>query len=92
VKVMNETDPAYASARTRVEAADKLLGHLKRPEAAEVTLNVNTPANSGLNELQNMLKELSTRQLMALKDGGDVRIVANLPVIEGTCTPVGEPK
>lgn len=78
------TDP-NASNKVRSESADKLLNHIKRPEAAKVELNVTTTQADGMIELQVMMKELAERQLKALQNGGDVKHVANLPVIDGEC-------
>jgi hypothetical protein len=65
------------SPRTRTEAADKLLNHIKRPEAAKIELEV-TQNQGGMQELQVMMRELATRQLKAIEDGGNVKSVANV--------------
>lgn len=81
------TDPGgydgAPSARTRAEAADKLLNHIKRPEAALVELNVTHKQADGMQELQAMMTNVAQRQLKELQNGGDIRKIANLPVIEG---------
>jgi hypothetical protein len=69
-----------ASFRTQVEAADKLLGHIKRTEAAKIELSVTQAQTDGMNELQNMMRDLAARQLAAIAAGGNVQQVANLPV------------
>jgi hypothetical protein len=88
VQVMTEPN---ASFKTRAEAADKLLNHVKRPEAAKIELEVSQKASDGMNELTTMMRELAQKQLAAIADGGNVREVANLPLntrepilIEGT--------
>jgi hypothetical protein len=74
VEVMtNET----TSPRTRAEAADKLLAHIKRPESAKIELEV-THNQGGMQELQVMMGELARKQLAAIADGGNVKTVANV--------------
>jgi hypothetical protein len=74
VDVMTNED---TSPRTRAEAADKLLAHIKRPEAAKIELEV-TQNQGGMQELQVMMTELAQRQLAAIQSGGNVKSVANV--------------
>lgn len=78
VKVMEDEDGA--SPRTRAEAADKLLNHIKRPEAAKVELEVSQKQGDGMVELTAMMRDLAKRQLNAIEAGGNVKTVANLPL------------
>lgn len=89
VKVMEDEDGA--SPRTRAEAADKLLNHIKRPEAAKVELEVSQKQADGMVELTAMMRDLAQKQLAAISQGESVQIIANLPLnkrepilIEGT--------
>lgn len=84
-------DDEGASPRTRAEAADKLLNHIKRPEAAKVELEVSQKQGDGMVELTAMMRELAQKQLAAISQGSNVQHVANLPLnkrepilIEGT--------
>jgi hypothetical protein len=77
VQVMTEPN---ASFKTRAEAADKLLTHIKRPEAAKIELEVSQRASDGMNELTTMMRDLAQRQLKAIGEGGNVKTVANLPL------------
>jgi hypothetical protein len=77
VQIMTEPD---ASFKTRAEAADKLLTHIKRPEAAKVELEVSQKASDGMNELTVMMRELAKKQLAAIEAGGNVKTVANVPL------------
>lgn len=77
VQVMTEPN---ASFKTRAEAADKLLTHIKRPEAAKVELEVSQKASDGMNELTAMMRDLAKKQLAAIESGESVRTVANLPL------------
>lgn len=88
VQVMTEPN---ASFKTRAEAADKLLTHVKRPEAAKIELEVSNKQSDGMNELTTMMRDLAKRQLAAIAEGGNVKDVANVPLnkrepilIEGT--------
>lgn len=76
VDVMTNED---TSPRTRAEAADKLLTHIKRPEAAKIELEV-TQKQDGMQELQVMMRELASKQLAAIEAGGNVKTVANVPL------------
>lgn len=69
-----------ASPRTRAEAADKLLNHIKRPEAAKVELEVTQKQGDGMLELHAMMRDLAQKQLAAIEAGGNVKTVANLPL------------
>lgn len=69
-----------ASPRTRAEAADKLLNHIKRPEAAKVELEVTQKQGDGMMELHAMMRDLAQKQLAAIAQGGNVKTVANLPL------------
>lgn len=79
VQIMTEPD---ASFKTRAEAADKLLTHIKRPEAAKIELDVTHRQADGMQELQVMMREVAARQLNAIANGRNVRDVANLPLVE----------
>lgn len=74
--------PGAPSARTRAEAADKLLSHIKRPEAAKIELDVTHRQVDGMQELQVMMQEVAARQLNAIANGRSVKDVANLPLVQ----------
>ena len=77
VTVMTNTD---TSPRTRAEAADKLLNHIKRPESAKIELDINHKQNDGMVQLQVMMRELAEKQLTAINAGQSVKAVANVPL------------
>lgn len=79
VQIMTEPD---ASFKTRAEAADKLLTHIKRPEAAKIELDVTHRQVDGMQELQVMMQEVAARQLNAIANGRSVKDVANLPLVQ----------
>jgi hypothetical protein len=77
VQVMENED---TSPRTRAEAADKLLTHIKRPESAKIELEVSQKQGDGMQELAVMMRELASKQLAAIQAGGSVKTVANVPL------------
>jgi hypothetical protein len=77
VDVMQNED---TSPRTRAEAADKLLTHIKRPESAKIELEVSQKQGDGMQELAVMMRELASKQLAAIQAGGSVKTVANVPL------------
>jgi hypothetical protein len=79
VQIMTEPD---ASFKTRAEAADKLLTHIKRPEAAKIELDVTHRQVDGMQELQVMMQEVAARQLNAIANGRSVKDIANLPLVQ----------
>lgn len=70
------------SEKVRCDSANNLLTHIKRPEAALVQLDVTHKQADGMSDLSNMLADLASKQMKVLKDGGDVHVVANLPVVD----------
>jgi len=80
VRLMTDSNVSF---KVQCDSADKLLNHIKRPETAKVELDITTRGD-GMGELQTMMRELAERQLKALHNGGDVHVVANLPVLEHT--------
>jgi len=70
------------SEKVRGDAANNVLTHTKRPEAAKVQLDITTKETDGTTELANMMRRLAEGQLKVLKDGADVRVIANLPVVD----------
>lgn len=77
VDVMTNED---TSPRTRAEAADKLLGHIKRPESAKIELEVSQKQQDGMAELVEMMRDLAQKQKTAIEGGSDVKAIANLPI------------
>lgn len=73
------TDP-NVSHKVQGDAANNLLTHIKRPEAAKIELNVTQGQSDGMKELQEMMRGLAEKQLAAINAGGNVQTVANLPV------------
>jgi hypothetical protein len=76
--IMNDDD---VSPKVRVEAANSILTHLKRPEAVKATLDINVKDESGVTELKNALRELSMKQVESIKSGTAVAEIAASPII-----------
>jgi hypothetical protein len=58
------------SEKVRSDAANSLLTHLKKPEAAKVGLEITTPATAGLEDLQRAMHKLVEAQLELIENGG----------------------
>jgi len=78
VRLMTDPNVSY---KVQSDSADKLLNHIKRPEAAKVELDITHRQVDGMAELQDMMRELAHRQLTAINQGGSVQRIANLPVL-----------
>ena len=80
-EVMMDTN---ALNKDRVAAADSLMGHLKPPEAKNVNINLGVAENSGLAEMTAMMARFAEQQRAFIENGGDVRLVAEQPLIDVT--------
>lgn len=64
------------------KAADSLMNHLKKPEAAAVQLNLNIADNSGLNELRDQLGKMAEMQKELIKSGMKTKDIAHQNIVE----------
>ena len=80
-EIMNDTD---VSDKTRVEAANSLLTHLRKPEAAkESTLEINVGMSDGMAVLAEQLSKMATLQREVIIEGkASARDVAHMPMKE----------
>lgn len=84
--IMNDVS---ASQKTRVEAANSILTHLKRPETKKVELDLGVRENQGMNDLRDMLNDMAKTQQDLIAQGVTTKTIAHqplgrpLPVIEG---------
>lgn len=76
------------SEKVRSDAANSLLTHLKKPEKAQVEVDVNIRETSGMVELKNMLTELAETQQNLIGRGVPTRDIAHQKLIEGTAIDV----
>lgn len=88
VRLMTDPEVSY---KVQSDSADKLLNHIKRPETARVQLDITTRQSDGMTELQTMMRDLAERQLRMLNNGGDLREVANLPILTAEFSKVESP-
>lgn len=70
------------SATARTLAANSLLTHLKKPEAAGPLVNIDLRENSGVNELKDLLGNLARQQIELIQKGVTTREIAAQPIIE----------
>ena len=70
------------SQKVRVEAANSLLTHLKRPEKHQVELSLGKAEASGLNELKDMLTLLAQAQQGAIQGGMNTQTISHQKLIQ----------
>ena len=72
------------SFKVQTDAANSLLTHLKQPEAAKVTVDVNVRQEDSIGELRKTLVELGEAQRKAIELGiKDAQDIAESKIIEG---------
>lgn len=69
------------SEKARVDAANSLLTHLKRPEKTEIDLNIGVKETSGMVELRDMLTTLAEKQRAAIESGTPTREIAHQKLV-----------
>jgi hypothetical protein len=72
------------SEKVRMEAADSLMTHLKRPEVKGLEVKISTEDNSGMNELKNTLADLAKKQKEMIMGGSSARDIAHSKLIDIT--------
>jgi hypothetical protein len=75
------------SAKVRVEAANSLLTHLKKPEVKEFQISMENKDSSGITELKDALRDLAQTQRQAIESGAKVGDIAGSTLINVTPTP-----
>jgi hypothetical protein len=70
------------SEMVRVTAANSILQHLKKPEAAGPLINIDQRENSGVTELTGVLKQLAQQQLQLIQEGVPTKDIAAQRIIE----------
>lgn len=84
-----ETMRTTKSDRSRIDAADKILLHLKMPEVARVQLDVNVTEDDSIQHLRDATMQLVEEQRRAIQAGAiSAEEIAHskLTVIEGECS------
>ena len=82
INVQLELMTSANSEKVRVEAANSILTHLKRPETKKVELDIGVSENSGLNELKEAMGKLAEQQLLLIQSGARTRDVAHRPIMQ----------
>jgi hypothetical protein len=70
------------SDKARVDAANSILTHLKKPEVKEFQLSIETKENSGMREMQDMLTHLAQKQLEMIENGTPTHLIAAQPLVQ----------
>lgn len=84
-KAINVLADEMVNARSemvRVTAANSILQHLKKPEAAGPLINIDQRESSGVNELTGVLKQLAQQQLQLIQDGVPTKDIAAQKIIK----------
>ena len=66
----------------RVKAADTLLNYLQEPKEVGPLISIDARETAGFKELQNLLKDLATKQLEAINKGMTAKEIAEQPIID----------
>ena len=66
----------------RVKAADTLLNYLQEPKEMGPLISIDARETSGFKELQNLLSDLASKQLEAIKNGVSAKEIAEQSLIE----------
>lgn len=80
------------SEKVRVEAANSILTHLKRPEKQQVEVAIGVTENSGMKDLKETLAELAHQQQQLIAQGVNTKDIAHQDLvkdpIDGECKDV----
>ena len=68
----------------RVKAADTLLNYLQEPKEMGPLISIDARETSGFKELQNLLSDLASKQLEAIKNGVSAKEIAEQSLIEAS--------
>lgn len=66
------------SPRDRINAADKLLLHLKEPEGLKIEMNIKTSKDTVVDQYEEMLRNMASKQKELIANGMDTAMVANV--------------
>lgn len=68
----------------RVQAANSLLTHLKKPEVKEIDVKITEEDNTGLKELKNSMKKLAKLQINQIENGISTHEISQFNIIDVT--------
>jgi hypothetical protein len=78
------------SEKVRSDAANSILTHLKKPDAAGPLIALEINESSGMNELKQALQAMADKQLQAIEAGVSLKTVTETPLIEASAGEVTE--
>lgn len=78
------------SEKVRTEAANSLLTHLKRPEAAKAQIDINLKDSSGMTELKEAMRRMAEQQRELISTGVSAKQIAATPIIDAEFTEVSD--
>ena len=73
-------DDDEVSPKVRVEAANSILTHLKRPEPKQLNVQLGASEASGMSELRATLTELAQKQVQLIESGVSTKQIAGTPL------------
>ena len=76
-EIMTDTE---VSPKTRSEAANSLLTHLKAPETKKMELDIGISHNSVIDDYQAAMTKMVEQQMKLINAGGDVKQIANASI------------
>lgn len=68
--------------RDRINAADKLLTHLKPPEGLKIEVDVNTAKEDVIDTYEEAMKNMVKKQRELMIAGGDVKEITNVKILD----------
>lgn len=77
INVQAELMMGANSEKVRAEAANSILTHLKRPEKAQVELNLGVTENAGMTELRETLAQMAQQQKELIAGGVNTQAIAH---------------
>lgn len=81
INVLAEEMLTAPSAKVRVEAANNLLNHVKKPETKQIDLQIGIAENSGLKELREDFARLAAMQIEHINNGRTTKDVLDNSMI-----------
>lgn len=83
-KALNEQFNLMTSAKSemvRMQAANSILTHLKKPETKEFNINIGATDSDGMKDLKETMAELASQQQKMIAAGVGAREIAQKPII-----------
>lgn len=81
VKTLADEMLTAAYSKDRINAADKLLTHVKPPENAKIELEIGPAQDSIIDKYEAMISQLVQTQKQQIAEGGDLKSITNIDII-----------